>query len=94
MLLLLRLEHKQKNSSNPFRICIFFFLSYSFGIEAIKMFIQSSSSHTKLGKVHVYPFSAENEQKPHPMGQHIPIIAYIRECIPPGCFCSFFGEKV
>ena len=33
MLSLLRLERKRKNSSNPFRILIFFFLSYSFGIE-------------------------------------------------------------
>ena len=56
---LLRLERKQKNSSNPFRILIFFFLSYSFGIETIKTFIQSRSSlkthtrfQTKMGKVY------------------------------------------
>ena len=30
------LERKQKDSSNPFRIRIFLFLSYSFGIETIK----------------------------------------------------------
>ena len=51
MLSLLRLERKQKNSSNPFRIRIFFFLSYSFGIETIKTFIQSRSplkNHTRF----------------------------------------------
>ena len=47
MLSLLRLERKRKNSSNPFRILIFFFLSYSFGIETIKTFIQSRSSLKK-----------------------------------------------
>ena len=35
MLSLLTLERKQTNSSNSFRIRIFFFLSYSFGMEAI-----------------------------------------------------------
>ena len=59
MLSLLRLERKQKNSSNPFRIRIFLFLSYSFGIETIKTFIHSRSSlenHTqfqsKMGKIY------------------------------------------
>ena len=41
MLSLLRLERKQTNSSNPFRIRIFLFLSYSFGIETINTFIHS-----------------------------------------------------
>ena len=36
---LLRLEHKQKCSSNPFQMCIFLFLSYLFGIETINTFI-------------------------------------------------------
>ena len=36
MLSLLTLERKQTNSSNSFRIRIFLFLSYSFGMEAIK----------------------------------------------------------
>ena len=35
MLSLLTLERKQTNSSNSFRIRIFFFLSYSLGMEAI-----------------------------------------------------------
>ena len=41
MSLLLRLEHKQKNFLNTFRIRIFLFLSYSFEIEAINTFIHS-----------------------------------------------------
>ena len=41
MLPLLRLERKQKNYSNPFRIRIFLFLSYSFGTETINTFIHS-----------------------------------------------------
>ena len=36
MLSLLRSGRKQTNSSNPFRIRIFLFFSYSFGIETIK----------------------------------------------------------
>ena len=58
MLSLLRLERKQENSSNPFRIRIFSFLFYSFGIETINTFIHSRSSlknytrfQTKMGKV-------------------------------------------
>ena len=41
----------QKNSSNPFRVRIFLFLSYSFGIETINTFIHSRSSfenHTRF----------------------------------------------
>ena len=38
MLSLLRLECKQKNSSKPFQIRIFLFLSYSSGIETINTF--------------------------------------------------------
>ena len=56
---LLRLKRKQKSSSNPFRIRIFFFLCYSFGVEMIKTFVQSRSSfkhhagfQTKMGKVY------------------------------------------
>ena len=39
MMSLLRLERKQKNYSNPSRIRIFLFLSYSFGIETVNTFI-------------------------------------------------------
>ena len=51
MLSLLRLERKQKNSLNPFRVRILLFLSYSFGIETMNTFIHSCSSlknHTRL----------------------------------------------
>ena len=41
MLSLLRLERKQKKYSNPSRIGILLFLSYSFGIETINTFIHS-----------------------------------------------------
>ena len=56
---LLRLGRKQKNSSNPFRIGIFLFLSYvySFGIDTINTFMHPRSSfenhtwfQTKMGK--------------------------------------------
>ena len=88
MLSLLRLERKQKNSSNPFRIRIFLFLSYSFGIETINTFIHSRSSlenhtrfQTKMGKVYTR-FQTKTAQKPYPMGQHIPV-AYMGEYPPP-----------
>ena len=48
---LLRLEGKQQNFSNPFRIHKFLFISYSFGIETINTFIRSRSSlenHTRF----------------------------------------------
>ena len=67
---LLRLGRKQKNSSNPFRIRIFLFLSYSFGIETINTFIHSRSSlenhtrfQTKMGKVYIR-FETKTAQKP------------------------------
>ena len=92
MLSLLRLERKQKNSSNTFRIRIFLFLSYSFRIETINTFIHSRSSfenhirfQTKMGKVYMYPFSDQIKtvQKRYPMGRHIPYIAYIGEYTTP-----------
>ena len=76
--IIIRLGCKHKNYSNPFRICLFLFLSYSFGIETIKMFIHSSSSlenpnrfQTKMGKVYSR-FQTKMAQKPYPMGRHIP----------------------
>ena len=78
MLSLLRLERKQ--TSNPFQICIFLFLYYSFGIETINMFIHSRSSlenhtrfQTKMGKVYTR-FQTKTAQKPYPMGRHIPML--------------------
>ena len=79
MLSLPRFERKQKNPSNPFRIRIFFFLSYSFEMETIKTLIHSRSSlknrtpfQTKTGKVYTR-FQTKTAQKPYPMGRHIPI---------------------
>ena len=70
MLSLLRLERKQKNYSNPFRIRIFLFLSYSFGIETINTFIHSRSSlenhtrfQTKMGKIY-NRFQTKTAQNP------------------------------
>ena len=81
MLSLLRLERQQKNALNPFRIGTFLFLSYSFGIELINMFIHSRSSlenhtrfQTKMTNVYTYTrFQTKTAQKPYPMGEHIPI---------------------
>ena len=79
---LLRLERKQKNSSNPFRIRILLFLSYSFAIETMNTFIHSCNSlknyirlQTKMGKVYtrfqtkmgkVYTRSDQNGQSVYP----------------------------
>ena len=82
MLSFLRLEHKHKDSSNSFRFSIFFFLSYSFGIETIKTFIHSRSSpenhtrfQTKMGKVYTR-FQTKTAQNPYPMGRHVPHSLY------------------
>ena len=87
---LLRLERKQTNSSNPFRIRIFLFLSYSFRIETINTFIHSCSSlenhtpfQTKMGKVYTH-FQTKTVKKSYPMGGAHNYIAYIREYPPPG----------
>ena len=79
MLSLLRLERKQKNYSNPFRICLFLFLSYSFGIEAMNTFIHSvvpyktiSDSRLKWAKC-LPVFRPKQRKKPYPMGRHIAI---------------------
>ena len=76
---LLRLGRKHKNYSNLFGIRKFLFLSYSSGIEMIKMFIHSRSSpenhtrfQTKMGKVYTR-FQTKTAQNPYPVGRHIPI---------------------
>ena len=56
MLSLLRLECKQKNYSNPSRIRIFLFLSYSFGIETVNTFIHY------VVPLKPYPISDQNGQ--------------------------------
>ena len=75
----LRLERKQKISSNAFRIRIFLSRSYSFGIETINTFICSRSSlenhtrfQTKMGKVYTR-FQTKRGPKPYPLGRYIPM---------------------
>ena len=74
-----QIRAQTQKSSNLFGIRIFLFLSYSFGIVTIKMFIHSRSSlenptrfQTKMGKVYTR-FQTKTAQKPYPMGRHIPI---------------------
>ena len=89
MLSLLRLERKQKRFSNPFRIRIFLFLAYSFGIETINTFIHSvvpsktiPYSRPKWTKC-IPAFSDQNGAKSLPDGAAPIYMAYIRE-YPPG----------
>ena len=90
---LLRLERKQKNSSNPFRIRILLFLSYSFAIETMNTFIHSRNSlknyirfQTKMGKV--YTRSDQNGAKTLPDGAAHTYIAYIRDYPSPRGLCQ------
>ena len=85
MLSLLRLERKQKNSSNAFRIRTFLLHSYSFRIETINTFLYSRSSledharfQTKIGKVYTR-FQTITAQKTLPDGAAHTYMAYIRE---------------
>ena len=89
MLLLLRLERRQKNSSNPFRVRIFLFLSFSFGIEMINTFILSvvplimkTIPDSTARWASVYPFSDKNGPKTLPDGAAHTYMAYIREYSP------------
>ena len=91
MLSLLRLDCKQKNPSSPFRISIFLFLSYSFGIKVINTFIYSRSSlenptlfQTKMSKVFciLRPRHCKNPSLPD--GAAHTYIAYVREYPLPG----------
>ena len=68
-----------KNSSNTFRIRIFYFPSYSFRIETINTFMHSCSSlenhtrfQTKMSKIYIR-FQTRKAQKPYPLGRQIPI---------------------
>ena len=75
--IIIRLECKQNNSSNPFLSRIFLFLSFSFAIETRNTFVHSCSSlenhtrfQTKMGKVYTR-FQTKIAQKPYPMGRHL-----------------------
>ena len=89
MLSLLRLECKQNNYSSLYGICIFLFLSYSFGIETINAFIHSivpskttTNSRPKWAKcIPIDHIGA----KPLPDGVAFTYMAYIREYPPPPC---------
>ena len=90
MLSLLRLERKQKIYSNPFRICIFLFLSYSFGIETINTLIRSCSLLKKTihdsrpkwarGTLGFRPKRRKNQTR---LRVTHTCVAYIREYPPP-----------
>ena len=74
-----QIRAQTKNCSNTFRIRIFLFRSYSFGIETINAFIHSRSSfenhtqfQTKMGKVY-NPFQTKKAQKPYHFGRYTPI---------------------
>ena len=82
MLSLLRLERKHKNYSNPLRIRIFLFLSFSFGIEMINTFILSVVPSKTI------PAFRPKRPKTLPDGTAHTHMAYIREHPPPplpGC---------
>ena len=73
---------KHKNYSNPFRIRLFLFLSYLFGIETIKMFILSriffenpTRFQTKMGKVYTR-FQTKTTQNPTRWGGTYPYGVY------------------
>ena len=91
---LLRLGHKQKISSNAFRVCLSLFLSYSFGFETINTgrFIRSHSSlknHTRFqnkNEQSVYPVVRPTRPKNHTLWGDTyldGLMAYIREYPPP-----------
>ena len=94
MLTSLKLERKQNNSSNAFRIRIFLFRAYSFGIETITSIIRSCSSlenhtrfQTKMSKVYTR-FQSKKAQKILPFRAAHTYMADIREH-PPGSRCRF-----
>ena len=99
---LLRLERKQKNSSNPFRIRIFLRISFTFGIETINTFIHSRSSlenhtrsQTKMGKIctRFLIKRRKNPTRSGGRGAHThKYIAHIREFPLPG-LTRFNGKR-
>ena len=68
MLLLLSLERRQNNSSNPIRVRIFLSVSYSFGIETFIYSIVLSKTYpiTDQNEESVYPFADQNRAKTLP----------------------------
>ena len=66
---LLRLEHKHKNYSNPFRICIFLFLSFFL----IWNWNDKYNYTLRSSLENLARFQTKLAQKPYPVGWHIPI---------------------
>ena len=95
---LLRLERKQKNSSNPFRIRIFLFLSFSIGVKRIRSYTPVVRSKTvpdsrpKWVKSVSVQFSDQNGAKTLPKegggggGKANTYIAYIRDILDPSAY--------
>ena len=81
MLLIRRLERKQRKYSNPFQIPPYFsfMLFNSFGIETINTFIHPVVPSKTLPDPgpkwpkYIPVFRPKRAQKPYPMGRHIPI---------------------
>ena len=94
------IKARTKNSLNAFRICIFLFCSYSFGVKRInKTFISSQRSlenptrfQTKMGKV-CTRFRTKKAQKPRPLRRHIPIWLIQRSTPPPPEVLPQFSGK-
>ena len=92
--------HYRDQGANTKMIQIYleFFLSYSFGIETIKMFIHSRSSlknqpDSRPKWVNTC-FQAKTALKPYPMGQHTPICLIQGSTPPPPGFfhsCMYMG---
>ena len=86
--LLSRLEHKQKNYSNPFRIRIFlsFLLIWNQNDKYVHTICSSLEKHTrfqtKVGNNVLTPFSDQNGAKILPDGAAHTCMAYIREYPP------------
>ena len=93
-------KRKQKNSLNAFRICIFLFCSYSFGIKTINTFISSQSSlenptllQTKMGKVYTRFQTKKAQNWPHTLwgGTYLPVYG-LYEGAPPRDFAPIFMQ--
>ena len=83
--ILIRLERKQKNSLNAYRICIFLSRFYSFEIETITTYVHTLPQFPRKP----YPIPDQNGQngvKTPPDGAAHTHIAYIREYPPRGVY--------
>ena len=84
---LLGLEQQQKKiSKNPFRICIFFFLSQSFGTELVQsgQFTRKPYPIPDQNRESLYPFSDQNAAKPGPTFWGGTYLYCLYRGVPPG----------